>query len=191
MRAYMPTPVGHALGGIITASLLKSNWKKNWLIFALLIFFAELPDIDFLFGIIEGDANKYHHQFTHSFVFVLFAALLGSIIINKLGIMHFSKSFVLFSVAGASHLIFDLLALDTSEPFGAPVFWPFWNGFVISPVTIFSDVHRSSASSAFFPSLFSLHNFKTVLIEVLLLGPILLFLWARKIYMGKKQNASA
>jgi len=187
----MPTPVGHALGGAIIASFIKKRRSKNWLVFALVLFFAELPDIDFMFGLIEGDANKYHHQFTHSFVFVFWAALLGAAIINKFGIMQFSKSFVLFSVAGTSHLIFDLLALDTSEPFGAPVFWPFWNGFIISPVTIFSDVHRSSSASAFFPSLFSFHNLKTVLIEVLVLGPVWLFVWAGKIYKEKKQNASA
>ncbi len=183
----MPTPVGHALGGAISASLFQNKGRAKWLVFILVLFFAELPDIDFLFGIIEGNANKYHHQFTHSFVFILIAAFVGAAITSKFGIMQFSKSFVLFTVAGASHLIFDLLALDTSEPYGAPVFWPFWNGFVISPITIFSDVHRSSSASAFFPSLFSLHNLKTVLTEIIALAPVWLVIWASKKY--KEYNA--
>ena len=182
----MPTPVGHALGGVISASLFKKEKTKNWIIFAIVLVLAELPDIDFIFGIVAGEPNKYHHQFTHSFLFVLIAALVAAAIISQIGIMQFSKSFVLFSIAGASHVLFDLLALDTSEPYGAQIFWPFWNGYVISPITIFSDVQRSSSASAFLPSLFSLHNLKTVLVEVVVLGPVWLIVWARKFYKEKK-----
>jgi membrane-bound metal-dependent hydrolase YbcI (DUF457 family) len=182
----MPTPIGHALGGVISASLFNKEKTKNWIIFVTVLVLAELPDIDFLFGLIEGRPNKYHHHFTHSFLFVILAAFLAAVIINKIGIIQFSKSFVLFTVAGVSHIIFDVLALDTSEPFGAPIFWPLWNGYVISPVTIFSDVQRSSSASAFVPSLFSLHNLKTIFVEIVVLAPIWLIIGLRRYFKEKK-----
>lgn len=180
----MPTPVGHVLGGIMCLFFNKEFVLKNWPVLCLVVFYALLPDIDFLFGLVEGLPNKYHHQSTHSFVFIVLAGLLGGFIVNKLKIMQFTKSFVLFTVSGASHLLLDVLALDTKAPFGAPLFWPFSNKFFISPVTIFSDVHRSSSSHTFWASLLSSHNFETVLIEIAILLPIVILLF----FVGKNKT---
>ena len=169
----MPTPVGHVLGGMICLSFRKNKIRSDWLFILLMLLFAELPDIDLLFGLLEGNPNKYHHHFTHSFVFILAAGFVGGLIVKKLKVMQFAKSFVLFTVAGLSHLLLDLAALDTSAPFGAPIFWPFSQKYFIFPFAIFADVHRSFSSNTFWASLISRHNFETVLIEILVLMPIL------------------
>jgi membrane-bound metal-dependent hydrolase YbcI (DUF457 family) len=183
----MPTPIGHLFGGVICLFFGKKIFVKNRVIIACAIIFAQLPDIDLLFGLVQGNPNQFHHTFTHSFVFVLCAGLLGGLIVNKLKVMQFRKSFVLFTISGVSHLLLDLLALDTSAPFGAPIFWPLSNSFYISPITIFSDVHRSSSSHTFWASLFSWHNFETILIEIMLLAPIVALLYI----VRKKMNTNA
>lgn len=168
----MPTPIGHALGGAIVYSFSDADKKKKWLVALLVIFFAELPDIDFLFGFFVGNPNKYHHQFTHSFFFVILAGLIGAWLCRKTKLMQFRASAVLFIAAGFSHILLDFLAVDTSAPFGEPVFWPFWNKFFISPFQIFSDVHRASDSGLFFKSMLNLHNLKTIILEIGILTPI-------------------
>lgn len=149
--------------------------------FLLLIFFALLPDVDFLFGFVVGDANRYHHLFTHSFTFVIVAGISGGGRYAKLKKDSWLKSSAYFISAGISHVILDILALDQREPFGCPLWSPFSNAFVISPVTIFSDVSRVSDSKYFIQSLFNSHNLKTVLIEMVILIPLLILIifWNR------------
>ncbi len=167
----MPTPIGHALAGAI----LFSAQKRRGVLFLLLVsFFALLPDIDFLFGFIVGDANRYHHLFTHSFVFVILAGLVGGLVYAKWKKESAMKSSAFFISAGTSHVLLDILALDKREPFGCPLWWPFSNEFVISPVLIFSDVSRVSDSKYFFQSLFNAHNLRTVTIEIAVLLPLVL-----------------
>lgn len=183
----MPTPVGHVLGGMFSLAILKINVKKQIGISLIALLAAGLPDIDFLFGLVRGDANLYHHQFTHSLVFVVSIGLVFAAVMSKAKVMQFFNSFVLITVCGASHLILDLLALDTSEPFGMPLLWPFSGTYYISPMTIFSDVHRSGDAHSFFISLFNSHNLQTVLIEIAILVPLTLFavLVSRKKLMNK------
>ncbi len=140
----------------------------------LVTFFAVLPDIDFLFGFVVGDPNRYHHLFTHSFTFVVLTGLAGGWIYSKLKKESWLKLSAIFISAGISHVVLDILALDKREPFGCPLWWPFSNAFVISPVTIFADVSRASDSQYFIQSLFNAHNLKTVLIETVILTPLLI-----------------
>lgn len=120
-----------------------------------------------------GRPNQYHHHFTHSIFFVVIAGLIGAIVAAKNSRARFGAFFVLWSAAGLSHLLLDWLALDTSPPYGVPLLWPFSMRYFISPLPVFSDVTRASESGQFLSSLFSIHNGKTILIELLLLGPIL------------------
>ncbi len=183
----MPTPIGHALGGAIVYSFSDSDKRKKWLIALLVLFFAELPDVDFLFGFFVGNPNKYHHQFTHSFFFVILAGIVGAWLCRKINIMQFCASAVLFIAAGFSHILLDLLAVDTSAPFGEPVFWPFWNKYFISQVQIFSDVHRASTSGLFFKSMLNLHNLKTIVLEIVILTPAAVVISFIKRYKKKTE----
>jgi membrane-bound metal-dependent hydrolase YbcI (DUF457 family) len=175
----VPTPIGHTLAGVI---LFSSQKKRGVLFFLLVTFFAMLPDIDFLFGFVVGDANRYHHLFTHSFTFVILTGLIGGWLYAKWQKESWLKLSAIFISAGISHVILDILALDKREPLGCPLWWPFSNAFVISPMTIFADVSRVSDSKYFIQSLFNVHNLKTVLIEVAILTPLLLvaIFWTKK-----------
>ncbi len=164
----MPTPVGHTLSGIFLLYAGYHNLRWNGWLIAWVTIFALLPDIDLLYGlVVAGDANAYHHQATHSLAFVLAAGLAGGRISARWGRMT-----GLLMLAGILHLGLDLLAVDTSAPRGIPLLWPLWKDYVISPLLIFSDVHRSGESHLFLASLLSWHNLKTVLVEIVVFVPL-------------------
>ncbi len=177
----MPTPVGHVLAGLIVHRGVKKCEKESAALLLVTVFMALLPDIDFLFGFPLGDPNRYHHQFTHSFVFVIVTGLLSGLLYAKWRRQRTLIYSAIFAYAGISHVILDVLALDRRAPFGCPLFWPFWQKYLISPIVIFSDVSRVSDSKLFFSSLLNWHNAATVGLELLFLVPILAFIiWRKK-----------
>ena len=169
----MPTPIGHMMTGVTIFLLLPLDYQKRKLLI-FVVFFAILPDLDFLLGFISGNPNQFHHFFTHSFFFIVVMAGGIAFIMFKNNCSQRIFYAVLFMVTGFIHIGLDVLALDTSEPFGATIFWPFSQKYFISPLNVFSDVHRSSETQTFIPSLFNMHNLKTLFIEIALLAPFLI-----------------
>ena len=177
----MCTPVGHSLVGY---TILLSRHDKNgrgwWMVVFSAMVISNLPDVDFLFGYIVGHPNQYHHLWTHSLVFALLAGLFFGfgyrVFKRRAGIR---VGFLVFAVI-LSHVVLDLFTKDTSPPYGMQLFWPVSRGFFISPVTIFREVSKSSASGTFLKSLFCWHNLWTVLSEVGLLGIPLGFVLFRR-----------
>jgi hypothetical protein len=171
----MPTPIGHIASGALLFAAGARSWRRQAGLALAVLFFALLPDIDLAFGLLlAGNANAMHHQATHSILFVLAAGWIGGLLLPG------RRHTLLFIAAGLVHLGLDILAIDTSAPFGAPLFWPFWSGYIISPLQIFSDVHRSGEAASFFPSLFNRHNLMTVFIEAALFAPLGMLLYWRK-----------
>jgi inner membrane protein len=82
-----------------------------------------------------------------------------------------------------SHLALDCFTHDQAPPYGLQVFWPFSDRYVLSPFTPFLDVNKGADNGTFLLRLFSLHNVKTVFVEILILGPVAL--WAGLRNRGK------
>jgi inner membrane protein len=167
----MPTPIGHMLSGALVYQLFRKEKSEALKVFLSCAFLTILPDVDFLFGFIQGNPNKYHHHFTHSIAFVLVSAVVMLLFFrkSKTGLLTITALFV---CSGLLHLGLDMLAVDNTAPRGVPLFWPISNHYFISPVIVFSDVSRASQSSVFFQSLFNMHNVRTVMVELILLGPL-------------------
>lgn len=170
----MPTPVGHTLMGYIVYTDRKmANWNLTWRDLLIFILVANLPDIDYLPGFLMGKPNKFHHGMTHSIsLAVLIGCILGLIYFMKER-RNFVKYFFSFSMTYSSHLLLDFLGKDTSYPYGEQLFWPFSNIYFMSPIAIFSDVHKASSSKIFIQSLFNWNNLGTVVIEAIILLPII------------------
>ena len=63
----MPLPIGHALAGIAFFQTRPGLFFKNkWLDAVFFVFLANLPDADFLPGLLLGFPNLYHHGIFHS-----------------------------------------------------------------------------------------------------------------------------
>jgi len=141
-----------------------------------IIFYSNLPDLDFLPGIWCGSMNKYHHGFTHSICFLFCVALLTGIAAKYMFHMSFWKiagiSFLLLEL----HLFMDYMTGDTKEPYGVMLFWPFSHAYYISPLSFFPAFPKRSCLM----DLLNLVNMKAYLYEIgVMLPPFLVVLLYR------------
>ena len=71
----MCSPLGHALAGaVIYYGCQRAGMPVPSIASACMA--AILPDLDFIPGLLVGNANKYHRGFTHSLAGVMIAALI-------------------------------------------------------------------------------------------------------------------
>ena len=150
----MPSPVGHALGGLIVGEVLAPS--------ALLIcaVAGALPDVDFAWG--------GHNRETHS---------LGAAVIAGLVVFAWKRSprlAIAVTLSWTSHVLFDWLGSDDTPPLGVMALWPLNSNFYFANAFVFEAISRR-----YWLDNFITHNAWAVMKEVLILGPIVLiaFLW--------------
>ena len=161
----MPSPVGHALGGLIVGSLIgrerherqATNQRGRWAALSdvrvLCVIAACVPDIDF--------AWARHNMETHS---LGFAVLVGLVVLM------WRRSWqvaIACTLAAATHVLFDWLGSDDTPPLGVMALWPFSNGFYFANAFVFEAISRRY----WLPG-FVMHNLLAVVREVAILGPI-------------------
>ena len=140
----MPTPIGHALGGIAVgyvvaacrghSSSRSSQFGIPWTglgcsVLSLSVI-AVLPDIDLLFGV--------HRGLTHS---VTAALIIGVVYGCFQPTDRFGVGTCAFLAYG-SHLAFDWCGVDTGPPSGLMAFWPLSENYYQSSILIFHRVCR-------------------------------------------------
>ena len=187
----MPSPIGHSLAGLV---VYRSRCHKGCgsvppaVAAVVAMAAANLPDVDFLPGLLAGDVNRFHHAFTHSLGFLALVVGATYLIARRFRV---ATSFwvALVGYTLASHLLLDYLTVDTRPPFGIPLLWPLSNRAFLFPHPFFLDIQRSASPLHFFPSLFSHHNLLAASRELLLLGaPLFLVeLWCRRAKPREKQ----
>jgi len=165
----VPTSVGHSLLGYILYLIFRKNYKliKNWKAILFYLFIANAPDLDFIPGMCIGHANRFHHGITHTLGFSIFFALILCLVPK----FRKKKNFIIFFLLCFTHVIVDFLGADTRYPFGVMLFWPFTKKYFISPYSIFLGIHKTTLRS-----LFDLHNFKAIALEVSIFLPIIIVL---------------
>jgi len=168
----MPTPIGHSImGGILYRGIRQE--KKRWGRLLLYLVVANLADFDFIPGIVLGKPNFFHHGPTHSLGAALLVGLFFGLLLLVVKKENFWLNFFVFSGIYFFHIVLDYFAVDTTPPYGIPLFWPLVNDYFISPIQIFSDISRGSTNTTFFSGLFLKHNWFSVIKEILILTPIL------------------
>jgi inner membrane protein len=171
----MPSPVGHSLAGLIAYQIAPEiDGMARRQVIALYLLAANAPDLDFIPGLMVGEPNRFHHGVSHSIGLALLFAIAVSLLLRLRQSEWRWKPFLVFLGLYLSHLLLDYFAEDHSAPYGVPLFWPASPAYYMSPVPLFSDIHRSNATADFFPSLFSAHNLWSVSLEGLVIVPFLL-----------------
>ena len=165
----VPTPVGHALGGL-AVFVGTQGIPKDWTLLGATLVAALLPDLDLAIGPFAG--RSYHHYFTHSLGFTVLFAGIAYWTMRKMGRVAPFRDAGVIATGYLSHIILDMLTKDMTPPFGVQLLWPFSDAFIISPVSIFSDVWRGSLAQ-----LFGLHNWMAMVHEILVLLPAVGLLW--------------
>jgi membrane-bound metal-dependent hydrolase YbcI (DUF457 family) len=176
----MPLPIGHALAGIAFFEARPGLFfTRRWHDALFFIFLANLPDADFLPGLLTGRPNLFHHGIFHSVGAALAVAALGGFFFS-LKKRPFPASAAMIFLVLYAHLLLDFFSLDLAAPFGLPLFWPFSSRYFIAAHPIFLNITRAGNSRDFFPSLFNMHNLEVAAREILVLGGLLAVLVAAR-----------
>lgn len=170
----MPLPIGHSLAGIALQRVRPGLFFKSpWLDALFFIFLANLPDADFLPGILVGRPNLFHHGIFHSLGAAVAIAVAGGWLFSRKKNIFWPAALGIFSLF-AFHLLLDYFSWDFVAPYGLPLFWPLSGRYFIAARPFFLNITRSAASGDFFASLFNRHNLAAALREVIALGSLAL-----------------
>ncbi|HEX9108957.1 MAG TPA: metal-dependent hydrolase [Longimicrobiales bacterium] len=124
----MPTSIAHAFGGLAAAegSVVRGWSRARLLLFCTVV--ANLPDLDFIPGILAGDAGRFHRHATHSLLATLLFAL-ACLLWARLRRRAAPGDAIRFAWLGllvyGSHLALDMLVATPTENAGVPLFSPF------------------------------------------------------------------
>lgn len=164
----MPSPVGHALGGLAAAFLADSLARRTSLTVPLVAASAVLaiaPDFDILAG--------SHRTYSHSVGAVAMVGLVSWVVLRLRGSR--TSAAAALTAAYASHLAFDWLSKDTSHPSGLTALWPFTMTYYTSGWDVFGEISRRY----WLPGEFILGNLSAAMSELVLVSPWLLLAWVR------------
>jgi len=169
----MPSPVGHALGGLIIGlagarqnrpsgsrdaaqsapAAAKADGGSRTLVICAVA--AVLPDLDFLWG--------RHNMETHS----LGAAVLAGVVVLAWTRGRDRRLALLVALAWASHVLFDWLGSDDTPPLGVMALWPVSSRFYFAHAYVFEAISRRT----WLPNFWS-HNLYAVATEAVMLAPL-------------------
>jgi len=185
----MPLPIGHTLAGIAMRQVRPAVFFANrWSDALFFVFLANLPDADFLPGILLGRPSLYHHGIFHSLGAAVAAALVGGGIFYLRDTKFRAAPAVIFMVY-FGHLLLDFFARDGVAPYGLPLFWPLSRRYFIAARPVFLNITRSQHSHDFFASLFNGHNLEAALREIAILGGLALaVVLLRRCLQGKRSR---
>ena len=158
----MPSPIGHALGGIAAGAAVsgRAGWG-SLLLFAAL---GAMPDADFLLPI-------PHRGPTHSLgsaVLVFLVAWPALTWRRPAGWQGISAVRLALAIATAwgSHTLLDWLGADSSTPRGVMALWPLATTYYVSGFEVFENISRRYWLPGFWR-----HNAVAVMREVMILTP--------------------
>jgi inner membrane protein len=174
----MPSPIGHSLAGYAVGKFIgEENGRELLYQVAGTIIMANLPDLDFLPGVLLNRPALFHEGIFHSFGFALFFSLLGAAIAWQFG-KPVRQTFLLGLIAYSSHLLLDMLQPDGRPPYGIPLLWPISRMYFISPIPLLPGVHHVASTSAttldLVRGLLDPHNLWAIGLEVGLFGSLII-----------------
>lgn len=157
----MPSPLGHALGGIATGCLLNGRQVPATTRQVLALVFAAAamaPDLDLLVGTHRGPSHS-----------IGAAALAG---VAALALTRQPRFALAIAAAWVTHPLLDCMGRDTTPPLGAMALWPFSREYYLLPVQPFGAISRRYwlVESWF-------HNARAIGIELVVLGPPAAVAW--------------
>lgn len=154
----MPSPIGHALGGLAAGYAVAP--RVRWPFLALFAIAGMLPDLDFLLPI-------QHRGPSHSITAAALAFVVSFAVLHVRGAQRASlRLAAAVAAAYLSHTLLDWLGEDSSSPRGLMALWPFSQTYYISGIDLFSAVNRRYWIPGFWRG-----NAIAAVREVAILGP--------------------
>lgn len=155
----MPSPIGHALGGIAVGMLISG--RPGWRIAAACAVAGTLPDLDFLLPL-------QHRGPTHSVgaAVLVFAGAVSFLSLQR-ATPEALRTGAAVALAYASHVLLDWLGADSSTPRGVLALWPVSDVFYVSRLDVFNAVDRRYWIPGFWT-----RNAIALARELVILGPV-------------------
>jgi membrane-bound metal-dependent hydrolase YbcI (DUF457 family) len=184
----MALPVAHSMIGLALgiwrfvpgcASLnetFRFGWARRVEMFVCILL-ANAPDIDFLFGIFAGNLNIYHNLGTHTLGWTLLTAFCVWLYVKFAPKNQPGFAFWFIFLVITSHLIIDIFTIDTREPIGIMLAWPFSEEYWHSAVSLFPAPAKKTVQD-----IFSLHNLKNTGWEFLISLPFVALALLSKVW---------
>lgn len=166
----MPSPVGHALGGLALGWLAAGRDRIERPVVAAALFagLGAVPDVDIL---VEGT----HRLYTHSVAAVALVAALAALVPGRPFGLSRARFVLACTLAYGSHLLLDWMGDDRSVPIGIRALWPFTEAYFQSSLKWFPPVERRYWLPGFWTA-----NLRAIAWEVLVLAPVVaLAAWLR------------
>jgi membrane-bound metal-dependent hydrolase YbcI (DUF457 family) len=155
----MPSPIGHALGGIAAGALIAPH--PGWRLLTVCALAGALPDVDFLLPLRHRGASHSLGIAAMVFVVIVIALRMRPETVARWRIA------AAVSAAYATHTLLDWLGADTSTPRGLMALWPASSAYYISGLDIFNSADRRYWMPGFWA-----RNAVTLLREAAILGPL-------------------
>jgi membrane-bound metal-dependent hydrolase YbcI (DUF457 family) len=174
-QTIMASPVGHTLAALIACAFTDVDIRRrqpDYMKAGLFILAANAPDLDFIPGLLMGNASMFHHGINHS----VGAAVLFSLVVWGVGRLRGvfgGRTALVCFLLFLSHLFIDWMTADYWEPYGFPALWPFSADRYHLSASLFWNIERQG----FFTLPTLLHNLNAVLIEIAVMAPIVGTVW--------------
>ena len=162
----MPSPIGHAFGGVAavwSADLVDPRPREHGRLLLLYMALAAAPDLDLL--VPGGHRMATHSLFAMLLVFMIAAAVTGQVTRWRMA--------TLCAAAYGSHLLLDWLGADNMLPRGIQLLWPISGRWFISNL----DIFRETARQHFLTPAIIRQNAIAVAQELAIMAPIVALLW--------------
>jgi hypothetical protein len=177
----MPSPVGHALASLAAGWTAapppgeRRAWRWQA---AILVAVGLAPDLDLLVG--------RHSAETHSLGAAIIVATVAALMRWPVAASR-ARIWIAVCFAWLVHPVLDALAPDTSAPHGVMLFWPLSQDYIQFAVTPFMAISRRYWLPGFVT-----HTVTAVVREVVLIAPVLAFVWwARRAAPGRRPAPGA
>ncbi len=129
----MPSPIGHALAGVIGGWTIDPPGRdpRPVLLFAAA---GMAADVDLLVGAHSGP--------THGVGAALVVGIVAWMFLRRAGWRRHWRTACATTAAYASHMLLDWLGTDSSPPIGIMALWPFSTSYYESPWHVFMAISR-------------------------------------------------
>ena len=195
----MPTSVAHMIGGYAALESGARRSPRPGIFFLfLVVIVANLPDLDFLPGVLVGDAALFHRGASHSLVAAVVVALaLGAALRGRAG--GFKRVAACAFLAYGSHLVLDMIVPDPSGyTAGVPLLWPLVESEIGAPIPGLGALdplrwfESYELQDGFFHAMLSLGGVRVFLMDAALVSPLVPLAWGvRRMRVRRRRRLEA
>jgi membrane-bound metal-dependent hydrolase YbcI (DUF457 family) len=166
----VPSPLAHALAGLaVHVSTAPSDEIASRRRAVVTVGAALAPDLDFAWKLLDG--VNHHQAQGHSIGVGLAVAAVVTGVAAACGVRRPLGLGLAALLGWSSHLLLDLLNVDTHPPVGLMALWPFSSAYFKSPWPLFLDIGRTLNWRTV------RHDTVAVALELAVLCPVLIAAW--------------